>query len=68
MGKKTTPPTPNPTPCCIIVPVCCVEYSDYAYCCINVLQTFFSSLDGVQKTKSLDDQQHQNKKLCLGHY
>ncbi|KAM6095174.1 cytidine and dCMP deaminase domain-containing protein 1 isoform 5-T6 [Chlamydotis macqueenii] len=24
--------------------------------------------NGVQKTKSLDDQQHQNKKLCLGHY
>ncbi|NXC45700.1 CDAC1 protein, partial [Penelope pileata] len=24
--------------------------------------------NGVQKTKSVDDQQHQNKKLCLGHY
>lgn len=24
--------------------------------------------NGVQKTKSIDDQQHQHKKLCLGHY
>lgn len=64
MGRKTT--SPALTQCHSSVPVP-IEYLDYAYYCINILPFLFP-LDGVQKTKSVDDQQHQNKKLCLGHY
>lgn len=65
MGKKTSSPTLTQHYSSVTV---CVKYLDCSYYSSNVSRICFFSLDGVQKTKSLDDQQHQSKKLCLGHY